>query len=109
MNRYAASIWVNTFGCRKNVNVARQDQRADGRWSRVPSGQRSENDLVMARRTNRREGPQELRRPPSDAMHSRRGVVAGVVFGMQINTGRADIGVAQVVANHLDIGFLAQV
>jgi hypothetical protein len=42
-------------------------------------------------------------------MHSRRGVVAGVVFGMQINTGRADIGVAQVVANHLDIGFLAQV
>ena len=26
MNRYAASIWVNIFGCRKNVNMSRQER-----------------------------------------------------------------------------------
>lgn len=35
--------------------------------------------------------------------------MAGIVFGMQVDAGGADVGVTQVVADHLEVGFLTQV
>jgi hypothetical protein len=41
-------------------------------------------------------------------MRRRRGIVARIVLGMQIDAGRADIGMAQVVTDHFEIYLVAQ-
>jgi hypothetical protein len=46
---------------------------------------------------------------PSDAPTPwHRGIVARIVLGMQIDAGRADIGMAQVVTDHFEIYLVAQ-
>lgn len=44
-----------------------------------------------------------LRAAPADPVPGRRRIVTGIVFGMQVNAGRTDVGVAQVVADHLGV------
>lgn len=49
------------------------------------------------------------RRTPTDPMPGRRRIMTGIVFGVQIDAGRADVGVTQVVADHFQVDFFTQV
>ena len=48
-------------------------------------------------------------RRPAAVKSWRRGVVTGIVLSVQIDAGRADVGVTQVVADHFQVDIFTQV